>query len=331
MQKRLLKTSESLVGTLILLIIIIFSIVSPEFRSISTVFNILRAFIVSSIVALALLLVFVSGGIDMSFMSIASVSMYVTATILNRLGGNPPLILAFIIGAAAGAVLGLINAFFVTKTDMPIFIVTLATHFIYKGACLAFIGTEVLQVPDSMIKLSKTNLVTISLPNGFVTSLNVSILIVIVLYVLVFLMLKYTKFGRKLYAVGGDSVAAERSGINVPVTITMMFVCSGVIASVAGILNASLLRLASPGDMIGNELPIMAAVILGGADSAKGKGSVLGTALGVLLIALISNSLTMLKIPSYWQEAVLGLIVILGTILQHLLGRKRVSKLERRI
>lgn len=322
MQKRLFKTNESLVGALIVAIIVIFSIISPEFRSVSAVFNILRASIVSSIVALALLLVFISGGIDMSFMSVASVSMYATVRILTDLEINPPLVVVFLIGAVVGAILGLINALFVTKTDMPIFIVTLATHFIYKGACLAFIGVEVLDVPESMISLSKSNLVSLPMPDESVTSLNSSILIVVVLYVLVFLILKYTKFGRKLFALGGDIVAAARSGINVPLTITLMFVCTGVIASVAGILNASLLRLATPGDMIGNELPIMAAVILGGADSAKGKGTVHGTALGVLLIAIISNSLTMLRIPSYWQKAVLGLIVIIGTILQHVLGKK---------
>ncbi|MDO4329665.1 MAG: ABC transporter permease [Lachnospiraceae bacterium] len=322
MQKRLFKTNESLVGVLILAIIVIFSIISPEFRSISAVFNILRASIVSSIVALALLLVFISGGIDMSFMSVASVSMYATVRLLTNLEINPPLVVVFLIGAVVGAILGLINALFVTKTDMPIFIVTLATHFIYKGACLAFIGVEVLDVPESMISLSRSNLISLPMPDGSVTNLNSSILIVVALYVLVFLILKYTKFGRKLFALGGDTVAAARSGINVPLTITLMFVCAGVIASVAGILNASLLRLATPGDMIGNELPIMAAVILGGADSAKGRGSVHGTALGVLLIAIISNSLTMLRIPSYWQKAVLGLIVIIGTVLQHVLGKK---------
>ena len=314
--KWVLKTNERLLIVLIIIIVGIFSIISPAFRSIQTVLNIARALIIPSISALSLLIVFIAGGVDMSFMAIASVSMYVSVKIINAISANPPLILAFFVGAVVGILLGLLNSFFVTKTKMPIFIVTLSTMFILKGATLSFIGTDVLQVPPSMVELSRLFIFSVDTADGGRVGLNISFLIVVALYLLIYLLLKYTKFGRKLYALGGDRVAATRAGINVTATLVAMFMLSGFVASIAGVLNASLLRLASAGDMIGGELPVMAAVILGGADSQKGKGSVVGTALGVLMITLINNSLNLLHIPSYWQESVLGVIIILGTLFQ---------------
>jgi len=312
--KFLTKSKERIMTCLVIVIVAVFMIISPDFRSVNTLFNMIRAIEITAIMAIPCLLVFICGGIDLSFMSIASFSMYASVMFFNTLGGELPIILMFLFGIAVGVGLGLVNAFFVNVTKMPIFIVTLATQFIFMGACLAFIGTSYLQVPANMVSLSQTNLISTVDANGNQISINISILIVVALYIIIALVLKYTKFGRAMYAIGGDTDAARRAGINVTKTMTLMFALFGAICAIGGVLNGTLLRLAVPGDMVGGELTVIAACILGGADSVMGKGSVYGTFIGVVLITVISNSLNLLGIPSFWQEAVIGAVVIGGTI-----------------
>ena len=321
--KFLTKSTERIMTCLVIIIIAVFMILSPDFRSINTLFNMIRAIEITAIMAIPCLLVFICGGIDLSFMAVASFSMYASVTLFNVIGGEVPIILMFLFGIAVGIGLGLVNAFFVNVTKMPIFIVTLATQFIFSGGCLAFIGTTYQQVPANMVALSQTNLVTAFDAQGNQISVNISVLIVIALYVIMALVLKYTKFGRNIYAVGGDKDAARRAGINVTKTTTLMFALFGAICAIGGVLNGTLLRLAVPGDMVGGELTVIAACILGGADSVLGKGTIYGTFIGVLLITIISNSLNLLGIPSFWQEMVIGAVVIGGTVFSVVFNYKR--------
>lgn len=314
MMKKLTKSNESVVFLLIVLIVAVCAIFSPAFRSVTTLFNMLRAMLITAILAIPCLLITIVGGLDLSFMSIASFSMYFVVKLFTEKFPDASIWPMFLIGIVVGVILGLINAFFVIITKMPIFIVTLATQFIFSGACLAFVGTSYLQVPESMVRLSTTNLISFTDKTGAAVGLNISVLFVALLYVGMFLVLRYTKFGRSLYAIGGDTDAAKRVGINVSAHLAAVFALAGGIAAIAGVLNGSLLRLAVPGDLVGGELTVIAAVILGGANASKGKGGVLGTLLGVMLITIISNSLNLLKIPSFWQSAVLGAVILLGTV-----------------
>jgi simple sugar transport system permease protein len=323
MLKKFTKSNEGVIALLIVLIVLVFSVMSSEFRTVNTLFNMTRAMFVTSILAISSLLIFIVGGLDLSFMAIASFAMYVVVHVFTKVAPDAPIILMFLFGIGIGALLGLVNSFFVIITKMPIFIVTLATEFMFGGACLAFVGTSKLEVPQAMVEFSRANIITATDIRGNTIGINVAILFVIALYVIMFIVLKYTRFGRTLYAIGGDIDAAKRVGINVSKNIVAVFVLSGAIASVAGVMNAALLRLAVPGDLIGGELIVIAAVILGGAKNAEGKGTILGTILGVILIIVISNSLNLLRVPSYWQEAVLGAVIILGTIFSTLSSRKK--------
>lgn len=314
MIKKLARRNESIMACLVVVVIAICAILSPEFRTVNTVFNLLRATIVFGIMAIPCLLVFIVGGIDLSFMSIASFSMYASVKLFSSFQNETSIIWMFLFGMVIGIILGLINSFFVTVTKMPIFIVTLGTQFVFSGACIAFVGTTYLQVPSNMVAFSTTNLISTTDAAGNAIGLNVSILILVALFLIMFAVLRYTKFGRTLYAMGGSIDSARRSGINVTKNMTMLFALSGAICAIGGVLNGSLLRLAVPGDMVGGELTVIAAVILGGADSSKGKGTIVGTILGIILITIISNTLNLLKIPTYWQTAVIGAIIILGTI-----------------
>ena len=327
MIKKLTKSNESVMGLLIILIIILCSLLSPEFRTINTVFNMVRALLITSILAISSMLIFIVGGLDLSFMAIASFSMYSSVQFFTNINPGAPILVMFLFGIAVGVGLGLVNAFFVIITKMPIFIVTLATQFIFSGACLAFVGTSFLQVPQPMVELSQSNIIQATDPSGSTIGINVSVIVIIALYIAMFMILKYTKFGRSLYAIGGDTDAAKRVGINVPKNLAAVFALAGGIAAIAGVLNGSLLRLAVPGDLVGGELTVIAAVILGGANNALGKGTIHGTLLGVILIVIISNSLNLLKIPSYYQGAVLGAVIILGTIFSNVFsgGEKKLK------
>lgn len=321
MIKKMTRSNESVILLLIVLLVLVCGALSPAFRSMNTVFNMVRAMIITSILAISSLLISIVGGLDLSFMSIASFSMYSVVQLFTNVAPSAPVWLMFLVGVAIGVALGLVNAFFVIVTKMPIFIVTLATQFIFSGACLAFVGTAYLQVPQSMVDLSTSNIVSMADGTGGQMGINISVLFVLALYIGMHFLLRHTKFGRSLYAMGGDTDAARRVGIDVSRNTVLVFALAGGIAAIAGVLNGSLLRLAVPGDLVGGELTVIAAVILGGANSALGKGTVHGTFLGVALITLISNSLNLLKIPSFWQAAVLGAVIILGTVFSSLSAR----------
>ncbi len=323
--KRKTLNNEVIIGFLVLIIIAVCACLSPQFRTVGTLFNLIRAILISGIMAIPCLLVFIIGGLDLSFMAVAAFSSYTTVTIFTKVNANPPIIVLFLVGIVFGMLWGLVNAFFVIVTRLPVFVVTIATQFIIKGSILAFVGKSFLQVPQCMVGLSKTMLLTVTDTSGGQIGINISILILVALYVVVGLILKYSRLGRMLYAIGGDQEAARRVGINVDRTITLVFVLVGAIAAIGGVLNASLLRLSIPEDMIGGELLVIAAVVLGGADSSKGKGTVVGTLFGVILITIISNTLNLLKIPTYWQEAVIGIVMILGTIFSMSMNRPKTA------
>ncbi len=147
-------------------------------------------------------------------------------------------------------------------------------------------------------------------PNGGQVQLRTAILIVIGLAILVSFILRYTMLGRGIYAMGGAREAAERAGFNIRRTQFFIYGFAGVIAGIAGL---SLLRQANPFSIVGMELDVIAAVVLGGASIAGGRGTVIGTLLGVLLITIVSNSLVLVGIPSDWQSVAVGIILIIGT------------------
>lgn len=302
---------------LVLIVVsVIFGIINPLFFSPVNLINIIRTGMVHSIMAISVLLIMVSGGIDISFMAIGSLSMYLTVKFCVDRGFDAPILFIFGMAILIGLLFGLINAFFVSKT-IPAFIVTLGTMNIIKGGMILFLGTKyIVDIPTSMTKLSKSFIITATAEDGSVTGLSVIVLLVVAIYLFTSLLLKHTKMGRYIYAIGGDLVAAERAGIRVTKVLFFTYGLAGAIAAIGGVVHGTLFRTAVPGDIIGSELFVIAAVILGGAQIGKGKGTVIGTLLGVLLITIINNNLILLKVPTYYQQAVLGILVIIGTLMQ---------------
>jgi len=326
--KNLFKRNEFIILMVILVIWFAFGLVNPNIVSKANIYSITRASIISATFALACMLVIISGGIDMSFMAVGCVSMYVTVKFLvERKMFDTPLILIFLASITIGIILELINWFFIDRLKLPPFIVTIGTQSLYKGYLLAFVGTTyITTLPRGMKELAVRYVATTTDANGITYNLHFLVLVVAAMYILVHLMLNFTIFGRNVYAIGDDLEAAARAGINISKTRLFVFILAGIISGIGGMFQGTLNRAAVPADLVGQELSVIAAVILGGGTGKQARGSVLGTALGVILLSLIANNLILLKIPSYWQQAVNGTIILIGLVLQSSRGDKQTVK-----
>ena len=317
--KKLLAKHETIVAIILVVLSLIIGLVNPTFFTLENIFDLLKSSVVMGIFGLGVLIVVVSGGIDISFTAIAAFAMYVTGQILiGKIGLSAPyrgtILVGFAIAGVLGLLLGLVNATFISYFRLPTLIVTLGTNSAFRGFMLAFIGTRIITIlPDGWIRFSRMTLLEIPTPEGSPARLSIAIVLLIIASILIWLLLKYTMLGRGIYAIGGDRVAAERAGFNIPRIQFFIYGLVGFLAGIAGVTHASLIRTANPFDLVGSELTVIAAVVLGGTSITGGRGSVLGTLLGVLLIVVMNNSLILMGVSSYWQKVVIGLIIILST------------------
>lgn len=311
--KSILSKNETVIFIIIVIISIFIGTANPAFWGISTVFNTARAMLIMLMFAMCEMLVIISGGIDVSFPAIATLAMYGTTLFMTKFGIDN-IFFAFLMGAGIGILCGLLNAVLTTTFGIPALIATLGTSSFLNGGMLTLLGSrELTVIPDSMERFYKMELLRRELPDGTVSTLTPLILIPVLLCILFYFMLKYTMFGRAVYAVGGDPVAAKRVGFRVTAVKYKVYMLSGLIVGVTGIVYTILMRLANATNLMGTEMMVIAAVVIGGVRITGGKGSVLGVVLGVLLINLVSNHLIMIGIPNYWQKFVIGVIIVLGT------------------
>lgn len=313
MVKQYLKQNEVLVALTIVGLSIIIGLINPIFFSVENLFDLLRSAIVSGILALGVLIVIISGGIDVSFTAIAVFCMYVTVKILNEIGFQGTVLVAFLVAIVIGLILGLINAALISMFKLPTLIVTLGTQSLYRGFLLFFVGSIIIRnMPPGMAEFGKANLVTLTTSSGALTSLHSAILILVAVIIVVWFLLKYTMLGRGIYALGGAPEAAERAGFNIVAIQFFIYAFVGVLAGIAGVIYSALNRQADAFRLVGSELDVIAAVVLGGAQLTGGRGSVIGTLLGVALVVIMNNSLILVGIPSDWQKVVIGLVILIG-------------------
>jgi simple sugar transport system permease protein len=233
-----------------------------------------------------------------------------------------PIWVAFILAALIGLGLGLINAFFIAQFKLPTLIVTLGTLSMFHGFLLFAIGNNIIRdVPPEMTAFARSVLVSVPLTRG-TANLHPAILITIAVTVVVWLLLKYTMLGRSIYALGGARDAAERAGFSVPRIQYFIYAFAGLLAGIAGMTFGSLARQANPQDLVGIELTVIAAVVLGGAQLTGGRGTVIGTVLGVILVVIANNSLILIGVPTVWQQVVIGVIILIGTGLPAIRARR---------
>lgn len=331
MLKKLTSRYEFIVALMLIGLSLLIGLINPNFFTVANAYQILRSATIMAIFAMGVLVVLISGGIDVSFTGIAIFSMYTTVSILVARNYQGGMLLPFIMAGAMGLLLGLLNAVFIALFKLPTFLVTLGTLSLFRGAMLFWVGSDYFNTAElfpGMIAYARAEIFVYTMPNGGTTGLHPTIFILLVLALLVWFVLRYTLLGRGMYAIGGDREAASRAGFNLVRTQFIIYAFVGLISGIGGMIVGTLFRQANPFSIVGTELDVIAATVLGGASIAGGRGSVIGTLLGVLLITMVNNNLVLLGIPSEWQKLFVGSLIIIGTGLPLL--RAKISEMRQR-
>ena len=323
--KKLLLRNETALIIAIVVLSLVIGIKSPEFFTLANLFDIFRSSFVQLIFALGVLIVIISGGIDISFPAVGIFAGYTAVVLLQRFEWNPEnLLLPIALAIIIGTILGAINSIAIATFGIPTLIATLGTSGIFRGLMLTFIGSSFISdIPVALDKFATADLLKIQPDEGTLARLHVLIIPVAILTILVSLLLTRTMFGRSVYALGGGVEATRRLGISVKRTQSKIYMLVGGLSGLAGILYVSLQRKAKPYDLAGSELDIIAAVVLGGASIMGGYGTVFGTVLGVLLISLIKGNLILLGVSGSWQRAAVGALLLIGITVQALNESKK--------
>lgn len=316
LRARLSRNPEWFTVALIAATCLIVGAINPRFFQLATLFDLLHSATTMSLFALGTLVVLASGGIDVSFTAIAALTMYGITKAVFAWWPDAPFALILITGALGGVLLGLINGLLVHRLKAPSLIVTIGTQYLYRGLLLTFIGTTFfMNIPHSMDHFGRIPLFFYHTNEGLRAVLPISVLALVVAAGVTWWLLNRTMMGRGVYAMGGSLAIAERLGYNLRAIHLFVFGYTGMLAGIAGILHVSNNRLANPFDLVGSELDVIAAVILGGARITGGTGTVAGTLLGVVLVTLINSVLILVGVPSTWQKVIIGaFILIAGTL-----------------
>lgn len=319
------RRSEAVIAAVLLLAMILIGVVNPAFWQLDNLFGLVRSNVVIGIMALGVLMVLISGGIDVSFPAFAVAAMYLTIRAMLALGYEG-VVLPFVMATLIGATLGAVNAAFVHYLRVIPLIVTLGTGAMVRGFLLGMVGASQINIdrmPKPLIAFARSELVGIGNGDGTHYGLTAMVVLYGALALAVHLVLRHTLVGRSIYALGGDAEAARRVGFDLRRTAFFVYGAAGALAGFAGLLHSSMIWLANPRDFAGLELDVIAAVVLGGASIFGGRGSVLGTLLGVFMLVMVNNSLIIMKIDTTWQRVVVGAIVIVATAMTAWRDRKR--------
>ena len=288
----------------LLFLVIFLSITSDVFLGASNLSNIARQATVNAFLSIGLLMAIITAGIDLSVGSILAVSMCSLAILAIKWGINP--YLSMVVCLLVGLFVGWVNGILLTKLHLPHpFIATLGTMNIARGLALIMTGAS----PISGFDRAGAPEVLV-LGAGSVGPIPVAFIVVVIFYALFHIILTRTPFGRHIYAVGGNISAARLSGINVSRTLVWVYSLSGLMAGMAALMLAGRTNSGFPNAGDGYELDAIAAVIIGGASFSGGSGTIGGTAIGVLLIAVLRNGLVLLNVPTEWQTVAIGLVII---------------------
>lgn len=302
---------------MLLIIIVVYSVFvtikNPGFFQIQTVFDIIKTSSTTMIVAMGLLVVMISGGIDVSFMAIALFGSYTSLYIMIQTGINN-LAFAFAVSMAIGVVLGLVNAVLISWLKLPPFIITLGTQNLFHGIMTTFIsdksfGSGVL--PECLHKFGQGTLFKVATANGS-TGLTVSLIPVLIAGLATYFILRKTMIGRGIVAIGNDEESARRAGFN-PFKIRLfVYAYSGALAGMMGIVYAAQVNALYPNKMVGDELMVVAAVVIGGTKITGGQGKIFGAVLGVLITYLLNSTLIMIGLSSSWNNLFVGEILVIA-------------------
>ncbi|MCU6735694.1 ABC transporter permease [Diplocloster agilis] len=310
--KKLLSKNEFYLSAILLLVCLMIGSINGVFFSSGNIVDLIRTAIPYGIFGVSILLVILSGGIDVSFPAIATLSTYIT--LLGFVNGNYKgnLFLFFLIPCVIGLLLGAVNGVLIAFFEFPPLIVTLATQSIYYGIQYTFFGSKRLTfLPEYINEFSKAGLFTVIDENGMSYVFPVYFLVLVAVLLITFFVLKFTIAGRGIYAVGGSAGSAVRVGFNVKLLQILVYGTAGAVAAIGGVVYTIMTRQGNPASLTGLEMTIISIAVLGGIDINGGKGSVFGLILGLTFFTVINNSLILIGLSSYWKTFVLGVAMYL--------------------
>ncbi|MCM3600068.1 ABC transporter permease [Robertmurraya korlensis] len=295
-------------GMLIILalLIAVMSVIAPNFTDSSNILNVLKQSSITAILAAGMTVVILTGGIDLSVGSTLALSGVISVLLSNA---GAPVGLAMLAGAGVGYVAGAINGYLTAVPKLPAFIVTLGSMTYLRGLAYVITGGYPVVLASEKFKF---------IGAGEIFGIPTPIYIMAIVYFIMFVILKYTMFGRHVYAIGGNEEAAHLTGIKVNRTLINVYSISGLLAGISGVVMAGRLFSGQPMVGIAFELDAIAAVVLGGTSFVGGRGRIQGTIIGVLIVAVLTNGMTLLNVDYYWQQVVKGIVIVIAVLLDRL-------------
>jgi ribose transport system permease protein len=315
--KKYLRIRELNVFMALVIIIIIMSVASPYFLKQDNIFNVLRGMSTIGIMALGQTMVIITGGIDLSVGSLLAVSSMLTARLITV--HDQSAFIAVLTGLSFGLFLGTINGLIITRFKINAFITTLGMLSIGRGLTY-LLATGVKGSVASNIPMQ--NDFIIFLGNGYIGPVPFSVVLLLLLLLIASLFLKHTVPGRYIYAVGSNERSARLSGVPVNKIRIFVYAISGFFCALAGIILTGRLSTAATNIGLGNELDVIAAVVIGGASLQGGEGTVTGAIIGATIMAIVRNAFVLLRIPNHFQTITIGVVIIMAVGLDQILRRK---------
>lgn len=305
--KEWLIEQKSIIALLVLIVVV--SFLNPNFFTVDNILNILRQTSVSAIIAVGMTMVILTAGIDLS---VGSVLALCGAFAASMIAVEVPVLIAVPVALFAGACLGGMSGFIISKCKVQAFIATLVTMTLLRGATLVYtdgrpISTGFTDTADAFAWFG----------TGYLLAVPVPVWIMALVFAIAWYLLNHTRFGRYIYALGGNESATRLSGINVDRVKIGVYAICGMLSALAGIIVTSRLSSAQPTAGMSYELDAIAAVVLGGTSLAGGRGRIMGTLIGALIIGFLNNALNLLDVSSYYQMIAKALVILLAVMVDN--------------
>ncbi len=313
--KKLTAHNELYIFMIIVALSILIQIRSGQFFTGNNLVDIATAMIVPGIFAIGEFMVIISGGIDVSFPALASLSVYATTKLLLDADYTGGILLPILLVMLFGALLGAFNGLFVGCFNLNAMIVTLGASSVFKGFMQGTLNSKQLAViPAGMKEFGTSALFTTTNPvSGLSSRMSTGFIVFLLVLIFAWLLLTRSYFGRGIYAIGGNPASAKAAGFNVKRTKFLTYVIVGMTASLAGLMRVCMMQQCHPTNMLGMEMNIIAGVVLGGTALAGGAGTLTGCMLGTLLIVLVENSMILIGVPTTWKNVFVGALIVIGT------------------
>jgi len=327
--RKFMKRKEFSIILIVLVLSVLLTFISDAFLRVDNIIDFLRSNAVIGIMAFGMLPVLISGGIDLSVSSTIALCAVVIGNFMLAFPNSNPIVV-ILVSMFAGALVGLFNGLIITRFKIPPIVATLGAMTIILGGVLLYTGGMWISgLPTWFKAFGDFKIGAFPTSNGGVTGVPMQVIIFILAGIMTSLMLRYTLIGRGIYAVGGSVSSAIRVGYNVDKILVFIYVWSGMLTGLAAAVHISIVGQVDPNTYTGYELDVISTVVLGGASTMGGVGTVLGTTLGVILMAILKNGLILAKIPTFWQKVVMGMVIVIAVSVDVINRRREQAKLVR--